>query len=403
MTSVNRRMRIMIHGVTLLATMGIAGVIPALPSLATSFALPVEDTWLVLTAFALPGLLCIPGAGVCADRFGRKKVLVFSLLLFALGGLGCACAQTYRQLLFFRILQGVGGAPLSLLYPTIIGDAWQGEERLKMMSHAAVTLGLGTAVNPALGGALAVLDWRLAFLPPLFALPVALLALRLPLTCPRERTSFRLYAAAAIRHARDRRARILFGLTLLTFIMLSGPIITCFPLLAEKAFAASPLESGLIISLASLASGLAATQLPKLYRRFSDRKLLFASLILYALSLLSMPFVPALWWIAPAVGIYGLAQGLNIPLVSTFLTDLAPDAQRAGLMAVNAVLRRLGQSIGPALFGLLAGRIGPGNAIAAGTGVVVCMAWLIFALPPSSETVSAAQAPTRPETPDALA
>ena len=377
----NRSMLLVVCGLTLLMTMGISTLLPLLPFLASHFGTSPDDSWKIIVAMALPGLICIPFVGVWADRHGRKQVLVPSLILFAAGGFCCMFAQSFTQLLVFRVIQGMGSAPMGLLYSTIIADTWQDEQRVKAMSHCSVCLGLGTAAGPVIGGALAVLDWRLPFALPLLALPLAALALRLPLARPENSGSFRAYMQSAISCARQRQTLALLGLTLLTFIMLSGPIITCFPLLADKLFNASPLESGLIISASSLATGLTAWLLPRLSRRFSTRPLLLTSCALYAVALWGIALTTNLWWLAAPIIIYGFAQGLNIPMVSTLLTGQAPDGQRAALMAANAILLRLGQNAGPAVFGLLAGNIGPDKAIAAGTILVLGMAALVLTTP----------------------
>ena len=380
--------RLLVFGITLLATMGISSLLPALPLLSDVFGVPVEKTWLLIAAFTLPGLFCLPFAGVLADRLGRKRVLLPSLVLFAAGGAACALAQTFTQLLFCRFIQGVGSASLGLMYTTIIADTWQGHERLTMMSRNAMVLGFGTAASPALGGALAMLDWRLPFLLPLSALPLAFLACRLPLLTPALHTGLRSYASACLTSVRERKTLVLLALTLLTFIMLSGPLITCFPMLAGQAFQASPLEVGLILAGASLAAGLAASRLPGLYRSFSARALLLAAMALYGVSFFSLALAPRLWWLLPAIIVYGLAQGLNIPLVSTLLTSQAPDGQRAALMALNGLLLRLGQNIGPAVFGTLAGTAGPAWAIVSGTIPAVLMALLALGIHPRPGTVS---------------
>jgi len=372
-------MRILVFGIALLIATGIASLLPALPLLADEFGVPLTDTWGIIAAFALPGLICIPIAGVLADRIGRKRVLLPALALFALGGMACVFAHTYIQLLVFRLVQGVGAAAFALMYTTLIADTWQGHERLTMMSWSSVVLGLSTAASPAIGGALAMLDWRLPFLLSLAALPLMFLAYRLPLLTPGTSSSFRAYAGACLSCVRDRQTLFLLSLTLLTFIMLSGPLLTCFPILAEEKFQATPLETGLILALASVAAGLAALGLPKLYRRYSTRSLLLVITALYIIGFISISLIHVLWLLAPAVFLYGLAQGLNIPLVSSLLADQAGDDQRTSLLALNGILLRLGQIIGPAIFGTLAGWAGPSWAIAAGVVPALVMVWLVMA------------------------
>ena len=111
---------LMVFGITLLATMGISSIIPALPLMADAYGIPMERSWRIIASFALPGLLCIPFVGVWADRFGRKRVLIPALAVFMLGGMGCFFARDFVELLLCRMLQVAGSAPPGLLYTTII-------------------------------------------------------------------------------------------------------------------------------------------------------------------------------------------------------------------------------------------------------------------------------------------
>jgi MFS family permease len=146
----------------------------------------------------------------------------------------------------------------------------------------------------------------------------------------------------------------------------------------DSLFRAAPWQIGLLIAGSSFAAGISATQLPRLYRRFSSRALLLASFALYAVAFCLMPHAPQLWWLFFPVFLYGLAQGMNIPLVSIMLTGQAPENRRAALMAANALILRLGQIVGPALFGSLTGAFGPAMSMSAGSVIAVGMAALVW-------------------------
>ena len=371
----------MIFGMVLLVTMGISSLIPVLPDLARAFGIALEDSWRIIAAFALPGLICTPFVGILADRYGRKSVLIPALLCFTFGGVAGAFADSYLELLVFRVIQGVGSAPLGLLYPTIIADTWTGEERIRAMSYTGVALGIGTAINPVLGGALGMASWRLPFLLPLLAIPVLVLAFRVPLLRPGKDITFRRYTRNLLLTVRTRQTIVLLALTLLTFTMLSGPIIACFPVLAASFFKVGPLETGLVIASASLFSGLAALLLPALYKHFSSRALLLSAFLLYALAFCIIALTGHFWLLLFPMAMYGLAQGMNIPLVSLLLTGRSGASERSSLMAINALLLRLGQNIGPAAFGTLAGSLGPAGAIASGATVAAAMALLVLSTP----------------------
>lgn len=113
---------LLVFGITLMVVMGVSSIMPILPDLARTFDMPMSSVGMVFMAFTLPGVVLTPLGGILADRIGRKKVLIPSLLLFAAGGVACAFAPSLPVLLACRFVQGIGAAPLGVLYTTIIGD-----------------------------------------------------------------------------------------------------------------------------------------------------------------------------------------------------------------------------------------------------------------------------------------
>lgn len=374
--AITRHTRMLVTGTAFLSTMGISSILPVLPVMAERFAIPLESTGLIIAVFVVPALLLIPVTGVMADRMGRKAILFPSLLLFGIGGMGCFFASTYAGLLWCRFVQGIGAASLGTMCSTITADTWEGSERARMMGINGLMLGLGTAFSPALGGILGMLGWNAPFLLALLALPLAWFSWDIPLLRPEYSSSLKDYFKTSWQYVKQPTTRLLLLLGFCTFIILSGPIVVCFPLFAKEAFAATPLHIGIIMASASFVSGLMASQLARLYGRFSPRSLLMVSQGFYLLSMLTMPLVTGLWWLIGPILFYGLGQGLNIPLMTTLMTGVAPDGQRGALMATSAMSQRFAQGIGPMFFSGLAGIMGPENAIFAGALFALFMLWV---------------------------
>lgn len=370
------RTAVTVFGITLLVTSGVSSLIPALPLLAQTFHVPIELSGLIVAAFALPGFFCIPLAGILSDRYGRRAVLLPSLLLFAAGGAACAIATSFTELLGCRVVQGIGSASLGILYNTIIADTWDGEARARMMSRNALVLGLGTAISPALGGALALLGWRMPFLLSLLALPLLCIAPSALLARPQASVSFRIYLGNVFRCLRAPETLRILGLGFGSSILLFGPVVTCFPLIAHQSFNAEAFDIGIIMAAASLISGIAAWRLGPLFSRLPARRLLSRGLVLYTLSFCAMPFMPSLAWLTLPLLLFGFAQGITIPLTALLLTARAPTGQRAALVSTNAMGMRLAQTLTPLAFILLAARTTPGVAVLAAVGVTGLMALL---------------------------
>lgn len=342
--------------VALIGVMGVSITLPILPTLAATFGLGAAEVGLFITCFTLPSAFMTPVAGVLADRFGRKAVLLPGLALFACGGVGCALSDSFHSLLFWRAIQGLGAAPLGILYGTLVGDMFPEADRPKYMGMVGATISIGTALYPAIGGLLGGMSWRLPFWVSLCSLPVAALALTVPLARPHRVMDWKRYAADSRSIILHPSALLLFGLTFLCFCILYGPTITSFPMLADQLFQATPIQIGGVFTLASLGTALIAMNLAKLDRLHSHRRLLFLAAGCYgvaqSLMLALPPVISALWWLAIPIFIGGVAQGLTFPLLTARMTTLAPARNRAIVMAMNGTVLRLSQSVSPLAFGM---------------------------------------------------
>ena len=97
--------------VALMGVMGVSITLPILPKLGAVFHQDAAGVALLITCFTLPSAFMTLVAGVLADRFGRKAVLLPGLLLFACGGMGCAFSDSFENLLAWRAIQGLGVEP----------------------------------------------------------------------------------------------------------------------------------------------------------------------------------------------------------------------------------------------------------------------------------------------------
>ena len=75
-----------VFAVTLIAVMGVTSITPVFPMVRQVFNISAGQVGLLITMFTLPGVILSPVLGVLADRYGRKKILVPSLFLFAVAG-----------------------------------------------------------------------------------------------------------------------------------------------------------------------------------------------------------------------------------------------------------------------------------------------------------------------------
>lgn len=93
----------------------------AIPTLGTVFGRAEISSW-IATAYLLTSTVMQPMYGRFSDIFGRKSVLLVALVVFLIGSLACAVAQSMIQLIVFRALAGCGGGGVMTLVMIIISD-----------------------------------------------------------------------------------------------------------------------------------------------------------------------------------------------------------------------------------------------------------------------------------------
>lgn len=343
-----------IFGITLSAVMGVSSIAPAFPSIARSLDVSTAQIGLLITFFTLPGIIFTPIFGILADRYNRKVILIPSLFLFGIAGTACAFADSFEQLLLFRVFQGIGSAALGVLNLTLIGDLYSGHQRATVMGYNGSVLSIGTAIYPAIGGALAILGWHYPFFLSLLAIPVGITA---ALFLNQANESNGLAMTLYFKEIRSAlMSKMVLGLFLgmfLTFIILYGGYITFFTILLDEKFAKNSLVIGVILSGSSVVTAITSAQLGKLTLRFSEKNLITTAALLYSVIFFMIPLIDNIWYFILPISLFGIAQGLNIPSILNLLTGYAPKDFRAAFLSVNWMVMRVGQALGPYVLGLV--------------------------------------------------
>lgn len=343
-----------IFGITLTSIMGVSSIAPALPSIARSLNVSTDQIGLLITFFTIPGIIFTPFLGILADRYGRRRILIPSLFLFGLAGTACAFSVSFEQLLFFRFLQGLGSASLGVINLTLLGDLYNKKDRVTVMGYNGGVLSVGTALYPAIGGALAIVGWNYPFYLTLFAIPVGIFA-AVSLKKVKIDTSLNigLYFKQILIAVKSRFVIGLFTSMFLTFFMLYGGYITYFTILLDERFALSALSIGLLLSSSSLITAVTSSQLGKLAHRFTEKNLILTASVLYGIFFLSIPSISNVWMFLLPVSIFGVAQGINIPSILNLITGYAAKEYRAAFLSINWMIMRVGQALGPYLLGIV--------------------------------------------------
>jgi EmrB/QacA subfamily drug resistance transporter len=139
--------------------------------------------WIV-NAYLLPLSALLLLGGALGDRFGRQKILVGGIALFALGSGLCGAAPSLALLLIARVAQGTGAALLLPNSLAILGAAFSGEARGRAIGMWSAVSAIAGALGPVLGGWLIdTVGWRAIFV---INLPVALAGVIMALAFVRD-------------------------------------------------------------------------------------------------------------------------------------------------------------------------------------------------------------------------
>ncbi|MES2262298.1 MAG: multidrug effflux MFS transporter [Pseudomonadota bacterium] len=178
---------VVLASLSMLGPFSVDAYLPAFPDIQASLhATPIEVQQ-SLTAYMLAFAGMVLWHGSLADAFGRRNVVLVSLVLFALGTIGCAASHTVHYMWFFRVLQGVSAGAGVVVGRAIIRDLYADAQAARLLSMVTMIFSIAPAIAPVLGGLVVkYLDWRAIFLF-LFAYTIALFIVcyrRLPETLP---------------------------------------------------------------------------------------------------------------------------------------------------------------------------------------------------------------------------
>lgn len=340
---------------TLIGIMGVSMLGPVLPTLKGVFQVSDAQVGLVLTAYTIPGIVIAPFVGLLSDRIGRLRVLVPLLALYGVAGAGVVFVESFDQLLFLRLCQGIGASSLITLAVTLIGDYYEGRQRGEIVSVNSSVIGIGAAIFPGLGGLLVVFHWATPFAFFGVAIFVAFVALVVLDEPPVERpTSVSTYVAQLGAVVKNRRVLGMYGAALSAYVLFYGGVLTATPLLLGETYGLGAPQIGLLLAVTSLASATIASQNVRLGDRVSVETMLGTAFLAFGVAFIGIWGTDSVYVIGAMLFVFGVGVGLTMPSIDRTLVTAVPGAQRASVFGMLSSMIWLGQTIGPVLFPFLA-------------------------------------------------
>lgn len=161
-------------------------VVLALPTMMGSLHAQLSDAVWVILSYLLVITLLSTQVGRIGDMFGRVRIYEFGFLIFIIGSFLCGIASNEQWLIFFRIVQGIGGAFVSANSGAVIADTFPSELRGRAYGFNSIGWNMGAILGILLGGLITTyFSWRWIFL---INVPIGIFAFILALKVLKDRT-----------------------------------------------------------------------------------------------------------------------------------------------------------------------------------------------------------------------
>ena len=329
--------------VAMFNVMGGAAVSPALPAMGDAF--PQASETAISLVITLPPLaVAISGLfmGALADRIGKARTLVLSLVVFTACGLSGLFAPTLELLLVGRFVMGVAIAGIAASSAALAGEYYDEQQRAKVYGWQSAASGVSVLVLETAGGFLSLAGWRAPFwvyLAGAVGLVLALLFVREPNRLDARQTAGDGPASIA------RTAGVVLAVALVVAFAsqtISYLVPSKMPYLVT-AFGESSAMTGLFLGgfgLANIAGSLASAPLQVRIARSALTAGCFVSL---ALGCVLMALAPGMWAVLAGAVLIGLGVGCVTPAFMNWVASTSTPDNSGKRMGAFAMACNLGQ------------------------------------------------------------
>jgi DHA1 family tetracycline resistance protein-like MFS transporter len=341
-----------IIGIVLLNSIGFSIVLPLLPFLVSNY-LPSQQVVVgmsaLLSVFAACSFFSAPVFGALSDRYGRKNILLISLLGSVIGYVLFGIGGALWVLFLGRIIDGLTAGNISILF-AYIADTTEPNERAKWFGYIGAVMGIGKIGGPALGGLLGSISIGLPFFvtAALIFLSGMAVYFLLPESLASEKRTKHLTLSSfnTFSHFKE-----IFNLKGLKFLLVLGVLFYAglsifqfnFTLFLKDAYQWTPAFIGGILTFVGICDIITrAVLLPWLLKHFTEKKIGITGLIILGIGLgliLASVYIHSAVIVSLAVICIISGEGLFDPTYNGKLSQSVAEGQQGKLQGVNQSLQ----------------------------------------------------------------
>jgi ACDE family multidrug resistance protein len=353
--------------IPLVMTLGNSMLIPVLPEIEKELNISSFQVSMIITVYSVVAILLIPIAGYLSDRYGRKKIIIPSLLIAGIGGLLSGWAawqadQAFMLILIGRFLQGIGSSGAAPVVLPLVGDMFQDEKKVSSgLGLIETSNTIGKVISPILGAYLATIIWFLPFwLIPVFCILSILLVLFL-VKVPKkeqekEKQSFKEFInnIKKIFHVEGKWLTAIFLIGGIIMFVLFGILFYLSTILEEK-YHIHGVTKGLVIAVPLLALSICSYIAGK---KIKQNKIVmkwctFLSMVLLGGSVFLITFTENVYFLLGALFVAGIGIGAALPSLDALITEGIEKEARGTITSIYSSMRFVGVALGPPIYAIL--------------------------------------------------
>ncbi|WP_204105408.1 MULTISPECIES: MFS transporter [Spirulina sp. CCY15215] len=339
-----------------------AVIAPILPEIIAQLHLDRTLAGYLVSTHYLTVALFSPILGLLADRFGQVKVLVISLVFYALFGMAGGLMNGFIPLLITRGLVGAASGGIAAASLGLLVKRYESAEaRALAIAYVSSVLAIANIIYPISAGLLGLLGWRVAFWLYGLAIPFALLVIFV-FEQPEKLTTSAQSLSSMGGDSQELKKVISNPLTWQLFLTLAFTAATAYgvvinlPIHLKATINSGTAINGIALASQAIGSALvSAFGVRKLARRLGLVPATALGFGIVALVLVAIPQFDRLYLFLSATILLGVGFGIVMPNIYTLLSNLTSLELQSTILAAGTGTNFLGQFFAPALFGFLLG------------------------------------------------
>jgi DHA1 family tetracycline resistance protein-like MFS transporter len=365
--------------------LGATVLVPVIPYLVRQYSPDALSVGLLALTFSIFQFIAGPALGRLSDRYGRRPILLLSVLGSGVGYLVFGFATALWMLFVGRAIDGITGGNISVAQ-AYIADVSAPEDRAKNFGLIGAAFGLGFIIGPALGGMLSHVSLQApAFLAAGLTLVTAAFGyFVLPESLPRERrTSGALTwgdvnpIAQVGRVFASPRLRGPLGAMFLMTVAMSS-LQTNFAVFTTDVFGYGPADNARVFVFIGVVSVIVQGGLLRTALKYArEHSVMLAGLGIATLGYAGIALVRAPWHLYPVLGLVGLGSALAGATLSSFITTLVDPTEVGVATGLTQSAGALGRVIGPVVAGAVFDAVAPSAPYVIGAVCVALSLWVL--------------------------